>query len=823
MSIYRKVLGATAISIVPFDASASLYFPDAAIAPAGFAAMGALGVAALGGYALSSTMRRLIAPPVQYSRLKDIVPFVRINPTDSTLLEFQKGYAAVFRVKGINYQSQSDDEIVDLIADRISWLEEMVDNGSGVNATVISRRQLLPLQLRTMTQDKYLKAVSERWAESFSRSYYNTHYVVIHGKDSKSVYDGVKATKEQLLRYGLEQMVHERNTRSDLWRFMDWLINGDAPHTPHCDDEATLDAICRSPIHFDRDPKHGLIEQIHANGESQFSSPVAINKFKSDTSDRQMMVNMFRADAELTAFQYIKPMSKSRSTTTLEAKKTQQFLFVENPFENAAFKDASDLIQGDQSLICQYDAVFFAQGRSRDEMEHSRDTIMRTLTASRVTPVADTHLAEEQWKARFPTSKGYVRDWYPMTQNVADWVPFEAVPTGATRCQWGNGPFRVFKTAAGSPYSLVPFRHDGPEALGHTAFIAPSESGKTTLVDFLITGALAQYPDLRVFSFDNLHGMAVATQAFGGKYVSPEADLQLAPLTLEDTADNRQFLLDWLGKLAKLQDGEHQEVEQLRSALDMLMPLPKAKRTLARLVGECIETGSPLARRLGDWLPGGKYGDYFTSDRDNLDLDAARWITFDMTNILNHPALASAFLAYVSFRITSAMTSTEENRPHLLFFDECGSLDRDPQFAPWIAKLHEQQRKLDGVVFTAWQSPGQIKALGNALQTNLAGVIFFKNPSAMPETYTSVFEHLRPSDIHFIQNKDNSLRKFKHVVLYIRLSEEGSYERHIINVDLKPLGSMIDLVRGGMDGLKRMHQAKQEVGSSWQERLIGNL
>src|SRR5690606_24668873 len=88
--------------------------------------------------------------------------------------------------------------------------------------------------------------------------------------------------------------------------------------------------------------------------------------------------------------------------------------------------------------------------------------------------------------------------------NVAALLPLATVGEGLERCSWGNMPVTKFLTqAANTEYRFVFHAHDGLQAKGHTLIIGPSDSGKTTVTNFLLSQSL-RYPALKVYCFDRM-------------------------------------------------------------------------------------------------------------------------------------------------------------------------------------------------------------------------------------------------------------------------------------------------------------------------------
>jgi type IV secretion system protein VirB4 len=109
---------------------------------------------------------------------------------------------------------------------------------------------------------------------------------------------------------------------------------------------------------------------------------------------------------------------------------------------------------------------------------------------------------------------------------------------------WGQA-VTVLETTAAGPYHFN-FHHGD---LGNFTVIGPSGSGKTVVLNFLL--AQARKFDPRIIFFDKDRGAELFLRAIGGRYdVLRTGDPSgLNPLLLDDTPDNRQFLLSWLSRL----------------------------------------------------------------------------------------------------------------------------------------------------------------------------------------------------------------------------------------------------------------------------------
>src|SRR3546814_11051056 len=120
--------------------------------------------------------------------------------------------------------------------------------------------------------------------------------------------------------------------------------------------------------------------------------------------------------------------------------------------------------------------------------------------------------------------------------------------------------------------------------------MGPGGSGKRVALNFLL--AQARKDDPRIVFFDKDRGGERFIRAIGGRYdvLRPGTPSGLNPLQLEDSAANRQFLIDWLALLAGTADVE--ELALIKDAVDAnYAQPPHHRRSEERRVGkECVST-----------------------------------------------------------------------------------------------------------------------------------------------------------------------------------------------------------------------------------------
>ena len=157
---------------------------------------------------------------------------------------------------------------------------------------------------------------------------------------------------------------------------------------------------------------------------------------------------------------------------------------------------------------------------------------------------------------------------------------------------WGPA-VTVLETTAAGPYYFN--FHNGD--LGNFTAIGPSGSGKTVLLTFLLAQARKFGP--KIVYFDKDRGAEIFIRAIGGRYdvLRPGEPTGLNPLQLPDTAANRAFLGEWLGRLLS-SAGEvlgPEDRSQIADAIDANFAQPPEHRRLRTFASSSWAAGGPAS------------------------------------------------------------------------------------------------------------------------------------------------------------------------------------------------------------------------------------
>jgi type IV secretion system protein VirB4 len=380
--------------------------------------------------------------------------------------------------------------------------------------------------------------------------------------------------------------------------------------------------------------------------------------------------------------------------------------------------------------------------------------------------------------------------------NFADLAAFHAADVGIKSDQlpWRT-PITTFQSVQGSLHRFS-FHEPGDPAeeptIGHTLVLGRSGGGKTTTVAFLI--AQAQRAGLRTIIFDKEAGLKMAVTALGGRYAEIKAGRPtgLNPLATETGARGEAWLLDWFSALieqggTRLTPRQSDELKRaIRQNVDVT-PSLRNFRDFQTLLGD-VGDGRDLAMRVGEWGPDGRYSWVFGPATEPIvDFAAHDMTAVDLTEILDLATERTAVLAYLFRRIEMLI---EEKRPTLIVIDEAWKVLDDAYFSRKLSEWLVTARKKNVVVVMMTQFPSQIKqSRARAILEALPNQLMFPNIEADGRDYENF--RLTEGELGFVLSGQLGRRAA------LWRTSRGST---VLDVDLKPLGSLLTVLGGGRAG-----------------------
>ncbi len=296
----------------------------------------------------------------------------------------------------------------------------------------------------------------------------------------------------------------------------------------------------------------------------------------------------------------------------------------------------------------------------------------------------------------------------------------------------------IFETPHHTPYAFNLHVQD----VGHTLVLGATGSGKSFLVNFLVTHA-QKYDPLTVI-LDLGHSYRKLATLLQGRYLEVglrQRDVTINPFALDPTPEHVHFLHAFVRVLLEGHDGSHLndlEDREVYEAIENLYVLDRTQRrlfTLANLLPRA------LAGRLHKWIEGGRYASLF----DNLDdtLTVERLQVFDFEAMRDYPVLLEPLLFYVLHRVTTRIQDPAEAATlKLCVMDEAWRFIQHPTLRAYVQEGLKTWRKRNAAMILSTQTIDDF-ASADLLRTVVESCptkLLLANPALDPRQYAELFQ-----------------------------------------------------------------------------------
>lgn len=400
---------------------------------------------------------------------------------------------------------------------------------------------------------------------------------------------------------------------------------------------------------------------------------------------------------------------------------------------------AKDALAAGRAAFGEHHLTVAVRGTTIGDVDRAASEVQSALTDLGIIAVREEIGLEPAFWAQFPGNFKYIaRRALIGSANFASFASGHNFPLGRAKGNhWGDA-VTILETTAAGPYHFN--FHQGD--LGNFTVIGPSGSGKTVVLNFLLAQARKFRP--RIIFFDKDRGAELFIRAIGGRYdvLRPGISSGLNPLQLQETPENRRFLIDWLTRLVSadgipLAPGDAELIDDAISANFVAPPRYRRLRHFADLLrgGDRPSVGDVWAR-LKPWWGDGERAWLFDNVEDHSDL-VAEAVGFDMTRILDDPNLRTPAMMYLFHRVEERLDGT----PAIIVVDEGWKALDDDVFVTRIKDWEKTIRKRNGIVGFATQSAEDAlnSRIASAIVEQAATQIFMANPKAQARDYIGGF------------------------------------------------------------------------------------
>ncbi|WP_036144081.1 VirB4 family type IV secretion/conjugal transfer ATPase [Luteibacter sp. 9135] len=371
---------------------------------------------------------------------------------------------------------------------------------------------------------------------------------------------------------------------------------------------------------------------------------------------------------------------------------------------------------------------------------------------------------------------------------------------------WGDC-VTTLQTTNGQPYyfnfhATHPAENSlGEKAIANTMVIGKSGTGKTALINFLLSQVQKLDPSPTIFFFDKDRGAEIFVRACGGNYLALENGKPTGfnPFQCERTEENVQFLGNLIKVLAGKSIYSSREEEDIFRAVESMLDTPMHLRSMTNFQKSLPNLGDDgIFIRMRKWTSGNALGWVFDNPRDTVNLSKANIIGFDYTDIIDNPEVRVPVINYLLHRLEELI----DGRRLIYVMDEFWKiLDGKGGLKEFAKNKQKTIRKQNGMGIFATQSPEDALAsdIASALIEQTATMILLPNPNASREDYVDGLK-LTDAEYQVVVSLDERSRCF--------LVKQG-HASAVCQLNLRGMDDALAVISASTDNIEIMHEVLQ--------------
>ena len=616
--------------------------------------------------------------------------------------------------------------------------------------------------------------------------------------------DVATAVKESLSGYGARQLgVVDRDGTwfSEPLEFLVQLLNGGMPRPMHLPRMDLADALSLKRLFFGRN----AIEVRGAGpADTRFAAMISIREYPAQTGPGSLD-NLLRVPHEFVATQSFAIVDRPEAAKQIDRVSRQVDMSDEAGSIVADHLDAArDELLASEAIYGEHHMTVMCLGRDLAEVGAAVTAVGAALTDRSVIWVREDLNCEPAFWAQLPGNFAYIaRKAVISSKNFAGFTSLHNYPSGRPGGNHWGPAISVFETTSQTAYYYNHHVRD----IGNFTVVGPTGSGKTVFLSFIAAQTQRIDPRPKLLFVDKDRGAEIFIRALGGQYETlvPGEPTGFNPLSLPDTAPNREFLYQLFGFMLRPAPGGElsaSEEQVIRNAIAASLGSGPEGRTLqafSTLLRGRIRAGEgDLLARLESWMRPDQRGWLLNNDKDQFSLSSI--FGFDMTRVLDDPVIRTAALMYIFHRMEELLTGD----PVMIFLDEGWRLLDDEVFAFFIRDKLKTIRKQNGIIGFGTQSAADIvrSKTSNTLIEQTSTNIFFPNPKADDESYRQAFR-LSGREVTWIRATAPESRSF--------LIKHGR-DSVVARLNLASMPDLIKVLSGRTETVAELEALRARVG-----------
>jgi type IV secretion/conjugal transfer VirB4 family ATPase len=380
------------------------------------------------------------------------------------------------------------------------------------------------------------------------------------------------------------------------------------------------------------------------------------------------------------------------------------------------------------------------QGEDPRALQHSAAEAMKVMAVHDGSWFDETYNLLNAWLSIVPGNGAHnLRRLAVLETNLADLSFLFTFDPGDRICpHLGHEALAIFETPHRTPYAFNLHVQD----VGHTLVLGATGSGKSFLVNFLVTHA-QKYEPLTVI-LDLGHSYRKLATLLQGRYLEVglrQRDVTINPFALDPTPEQLHFLHAFVRVLLEGHDGAHLsglEDREVYEAIENLYVLDRAQRRLLTLANLLPHA---LAGRLHAWIEGGRYANLFDNLDDTLTLERVQ--VFDFEAMRAYPVLLEPLLFYVLHRVTTRIHDPAAAATFkLCVMDEAWRFIKHPALRAYVEDGLKTWRKHNAAMVLSTQSIDDFASVDllRPVVESCPTKLLLANPAVDPRQYAELFQ-----------------------------------------------------------------------------------
>ena len=553
-------------------------------------------------------------------------------------------------------------------------------------------------------------------------------------------------------------------------------------------------------------------------GDFVLTTPTGVNHFGailnikeySDGTYPGILNGLKYMDFEYVVTHSFSPMGRHDALKALDRTKGMMISSGDKAFSQIAELDqAMDQLSSGNFVLGEYHFTIAIYAPSQELLSQQIATTRAELSNAGFVTVKEDLAVTAAFYAQFPGNwKFRTRLANVSSLNFLGLSPLHNFATGKKENNpWGDYVTTLQTTNGQAYYFNFHATHPaenslGEKAIANTMVIGKSGTGKTALINFLLSQVQKLKPSPTIFFFDKDRGAEIFVRACGGNYLALENGQPTGfnPFQCENTEDNLQFLAGLMKVLAGKSVYSSREEEDIFRAVENMLDTPMRLRSITNFQKSLPNMGDDgLFVRMKKWTAGNSLGWVFDNPLDTIDLEKANIIGFDYTDIIDNPEVRVPVINYLLHKLEALI----DGRPLIYVMDEFWKiLDGKGGLKEFAKNKQKTIRKQNGLGIFATQSPEDALAsdIAASLIEQTATMILLPNPNASREDYIDGLK-LTDAEYQVVVSLDERSRCF--------LVKQG-HASSVCQLNLRGMDDSLAVISASTDNIEIMHEVLRE-------------